>query len=169
MADVFARRSNKRHMLRGFAQLTLTKYPAQKRKLIPGIAYSAKVPPSVFIPLNTNDYYGYTKSLSKPETTEQKDIVKIGSIDQKSQIGFGVVPEIDDSDEDEDISYTSSEKVDPAVLNAFINPSFKTNVTQINPQKRKIETSSETVKTLTPTSVPKNKKSKIGQKLKFEK
>jgi hypothetical protein len=59
--------------------------------------------------------------------------------------------------------------VDPAVLNAFINPSFKTNVTQINPQKRKIETSSETVKTLTPTSVPKNKKSKIGQKLKFEK
>ncbi len=167
MADVFARRTNKKHMLRGFAQLNLTKYPSQRRKHIPGIAFPAKVPPSAFIPLNTNDYYGYTKSLSKPETSDQKDILKVGSIDPKSQIGFGLVPQnLENEDSDEDIAYTSSEKVVPTVLKAFINPSFKTNVTQINPQKRKVET----VETLTSsTKVPKTKKSKIGHKLKFSK
>lgn len=153
--DVFARKTNKRHILRGLSGLT--KYPAKSRKLIPGIAFGAKNPPTKFVPLNTNDYYGYAKSLSKPEPLEQNDVIKVSSSDSNTQIGFGNVAE----NSDEDISYTSLEKVDPTVLNAFVNPSFKVKSTTLVPLKRKTDH--------TPDTLLKPKKQRIGSKLKFGK
>jgi hypothetical protein len=158
--DVFARKTNSKFMIRGKAALTLTKYPSAFRKLVPGLAYAAKNPPTKFVPLNTTDYFGYTKSLSRPETITQNDVVKVSSTNPNMQIGFGLVNE----DSDEDLSFTSSEKVDPSVLNAFANPNFKTNTTQIVPQKRKIKEELTVLK-----NEPKAKKQKFATKLKFSK
>jgi hypothetical protein len=163
--DVFARRTNKRGMLRGMA--ALTSYPARSRKLIPGLAGASKLPPTKFIPLNTNDFYSYTKSLASPKSIEQNDTFKVSSADPNVQIGFGLVNE----DSDEDISYTSPQKVDPSVLNAFVNPSFKTNSTKLIPQatsvKRKKEKVEKDLNTLTNPQAP--KKQRMGLKLKFSK
>jgi hypothetical protein len=160
--DVYARKTNKKSMLRGLA--ALTSYPARSRKLIPGLAGASKLPPTKFIPLNTNDFYSYTKSLAEPKSIEQNDTVKVNATDPNMQIGFGLVNE----DSDEDISYTSEKKVDPSVLNAFVNPSFKTNSTTFVPQavskKRTIEKDTNVLKH---SVVP--KKPRMGLKLKFSK
>lgn len=163
--DIYARKTNKTRMLRGIA--ALTSYPARYRKLVPGLAGAFKLPPTKFVPLNTNDYFNYEKSLAPPKTIEQTDTINIrskSSNDPREQIGFGVVKD----ESDEDISFTSPEKVDPSVLNAFVNPSFKTNSTTVIPQASK---KTEKVKKDTQAKLPQPpaKKPRLGFKLKFSK
>lgn len=162
--DIYARKTNKTRMLRGVA--ALTSYPARYRKLVPGLAGAYKLPPTKFVPLNTNDYVSYEKSLAPPKSIEQKDSFKVRSVsseDPREQIGFGLVNE----ESDEDISFVSPEKIDPSVLNAFVNPNFKTHSTTVIPQasKKAVKVKKDTL----PNVPPAPKKQRLGLKLKFSK
>jgi hypothetical protein len=163
--DIYARKTNKTRMLRGVA--ALTSYPARYRKLVPGLAGAFKLPPTKFIPLNTNDYFSYEKSLAPPKSIEPKESINIrskSSNDPREQIGFGAVKD----ESDEDIAFTSPEKVDPSVLNAFVNPSFKTNSTTVIPEAVK-KTEKRKKNSLPKLPELPAKKQKLGLKLKFSK
>jgi predicted lipid-binding transport protein (Tim44 family) len=115
----------------------LTDYPSSNRKLLPGVAFGSKQPPSQMVPLHSEPMYNINKSMKPPSAIAIKETVLMPDVN--TQMGFGLM-ESDEVDNDSDIDVQGAKKVNPSILQAFSNPVFKTLKTKFTPQlKRKTE------------------------------
>lgn len=107
------------------------------RRLIPGIAFASKLPPTAYRPVYIPNPYDFGKSLEGSNIeSSQQDTVRVNAKPEvNQQMGFGSVKVNEDQEIDNnDIDFKSAEKVDPQILNAFENPVVRVQTSSFVPK-----------------------------------